>query len=311
MSCFHATTSVNNKIGTGYNFDLFEGVERKQATTYFIGSKFQNDMPLKVDKKNIKNGIVKNKEITISCYQNKEKLREKFNFKDNGFQFCALSDELTASVEQFGSHRFEENYYSEISALATQFITGWGEKNNIEFSAVIPLGFNYRDQDIRNPNDMKPFLITHVDFEKSSIAQTLMSVEKTWKPQFEAVLGEKSHQEYLSLPITQIVNLWMPLNKRPTKNGLAMMDTSSIGSEKSLRPFTSVPANGSAPFKSLSLRHDKKQVWIAQKSMTLGNGVIFNSFKTPHSAVELAEDLGVQYDKYRKSVEGRFAFIKY
>lgn len=284
------------------------GFEQKVATTYFIGQKFENGMSLSISPENLEKKIIEQREIKISCYQNVDELRKKFNFANNGFEFCALGDTLTECAKQFASFPNDVKPKSDLSLAATQFITTWAKENNIQFDKVILLGLTYRDADKKNKQALKPYSITHVDFQQSTLPDTFKCLESIWKPQVEAVLGPLSPEQYLNLPIKRMVNLWFPLNECPTENGLAVMDKSSILSSKSLRPF--IPqVTGDCSVNSLSLRPDEKQLWVAQRAMTLGSGVIFSSLEVPHSAVDLKKDPGIKYDRHRKSVEARLLII--
>lgn len=290
---------------------VLDGYNTKWTKINFIGPAFVDGMSLKehFNRKGVEQGILQTKEMDIYCYHDVEKLRSDFNFKTNGFQFCALSHALTDHLENFALTPYDKDCESYVSQFGTQFIASWAKKNEIPFDVIVPLGLVYRDQDESAINAGKPYAFAHVDFQRSNLASTADCLEKSWKPAIESVLGELSSDAYRNLSMGQIVNLWMPLNKRPTVNGLIVMDASTMDSAKDLKPVSTLSTDQGCFLNSLSLRCNSKQKWVAQETMTIGHGVIFNSECTPHTAGDLPRE-GV-CDKYRRSLEGRWVCIKF
>ncbi|SRR5581483_3452600 len=288
-----------------------DGCKIKRARINFIGRRFKDHMSLKdnFNTAGMERGIFESKQVDVFCYHDVEKLRSSFTFANNGFQFCALSDELTENIKQFALTPYDETSKSNVSPFATQFIEAWGRKNNLSFDRVVCLGFVYRDTDEnadRTKAD-KPFALAHADFQQSNLSAISECLEKYWKPAMESVLGNLTREQYLNVPIKQIVNLWMPLNQRSTVNGLVVMDTSSIQPSKDLRPINTISPKETCSVNSLAIHANPKQKLVAQETMTISDGVIFNSFITVHSAANILRDAAC--DEHRRSLEGRFALI--
>lgn len=259
--------------------------------------------------KKITTGTANVKAVNIHCYSNVEKLRKDFNFHDNGFQYCALSSTLLQSLSQFSAEPFKNKNRFELIISANKFIASWGRENGI-IGTTAPLAMTYRST---NPEDqaIKAFFFAHVDYDANDMPNTWEINKNAWKANIQRFYGPLSDGEYANLKINAMVNLWMPLNELPTINTLALMDISSSDNlSKELRPALTPGKTREQPITSLGLCANLNQKWVIQNVMSKGNGVIFQTTKTPHTAIDIADRFqGQQYDPSRRSVEIRFVFL--
>lgn len=89
--------------------------------------------------------------------------------------------------------------------------------------------------------------------------------------------------EYTGLTVTQMVNVWLPLNKNPTRNTLAILDPSTMNEK--LMPYTAVRKDKTL-FTAKTVMFEESQQWIAS-NIRRGDAIIFDSMKVPHSAINL------------------------
>jgi hypothetical protein len=114
-------------------------------------------------------------------------------------------------------------------------------------------------------------------------------------------------EQYASIQVEQIINVWMPLSPYPTKNTLAVMDISTIKKfNEELQPYTAVRKTGSF-FTAMALRQREYHKWIVQTGLKQGDAISFHSLKTPHTAINLNRHAVTE--EHRKSVEIRVLFL--
>lgn len=281
-----------------------DGLRLETAKINFLGSEFVNNKVLgNISMSDlIKLDILESQSTNIHCYSNFDKLMSDFSFNLNGFQYFEANGVLLNSIHSFSHNPLDKKSESILSKASVNFISSWGRANSIQFDAVVPLGFLYRDLNPNEAKASKAYHLAHVDFRECD----KKALELNWKPQMGDLIGNLSSEQQSNAHITQIVNLWMPLNK--SENVLSLLDTSSVDLLTELRPFNNRSSDGVT---SQTLQYKPNQRWVANDAMKVGQGIIFNSFLTPHSAVKLPKQQGIKYDEFRRSVEGRFVFISY
>ena len=101
-----------------------------------------------------------------------------------------------------------------------------------------------------------------------------------------------------------MVNVWMPI-KKITAYPLAVLDTESINFEKYIIPNMTKIKGIADEFQSGALRYKKWYTILLQSQLEPGEVIIFDSFKTSHTAFIMPG----QTDD-RESYDLRCAFIK-
>jgi len=241
------------------------------------------------------------KRCDVTCYSNFDLIKSSYNFESNGFEYFRLDGDLLDRVNFFEKYPNEERAEMSLLKEGVKYMSLWGKKKLPGCNIVVPLDILYRDNSPFNSTSEKPFFLAHVDFDKENLQNNMKILKGLWKPYIETALGDLSDEQYFDLKIVQIVNIWLSLDRGKVNNTLALLDTSSIDLQKDLRPLKNNKLN------SISISQNPKQNWVALQGMTMGQGIIFNSFITPHTAIELPRDSNAKF--YRKSVELRFAFL--
>lgn len=270
------------------------GFRYRAAPLTFLGENFKDHSVLGNSEGR---DLLVGENVNIRCYHDFDKLKADFNFSRNGFQYCNANSSLLNSLQEFSKNPLIDQ--GDLAKTSIHFISSWGKENGIDFQLVVPVGFLHRNLDPKSAIAGKAFHLAHADFRQSDIS----ILEKQWKPLIGNELRELSPEELQNAHIVQIVNLWMPLNC--AMNTLTLLNKTSVDSSE-MRPFKNTSQNGII---SQSLQTKRKHEWVACEAMKIGQVIIFDSCLAFHSAVELPEKLGIKYDKYRKSMEGRFAFI--
>nr|NGX45337.1 hypothetical protein [Chlamydiota bacterium] len=124
-----------------------------------------------------------------------------------------------------------------------------------------------------------------------------------WKDKVVKKLGPMDDKSYEDLAVAKMLNIWMPLDQPLKSEPLAIMDLQSLRNSD-VHPYMAARANGKQ-FPSQGVLHHDSQQWIVKKDMTFGEGIIFDSCRTPHTAVTLPE----QDIEPRHSVECRILFL--
>lgn len=254
----------------------------------------------------LKNG--ETKAVKIRCYHDVDKLTNDFNLQENGFQYCTISRDLLITLNQLEQNPFSKKNRFEALSKTHQFLSAWGKANGIPGTAV-PINLTYRTTDATD-KATPPFFFAHADYDENDISNTMRTHQEVFKRNIEIETGILSEETYQGLKIYTMLNLWMPLNQHPTINTLAVMDTRSVENlSEQLRPAMTKGKTNDVT--SLGLRACENQIWVAQKVMIRGDGVIFKTMKTPHTAVDIESRFPMDFcDPHRKSVEVRCAFIE-
>lgn len=189
--------------------------------------------------------------------------------------------------------------YMNLSTAAQSFrevvTTGGGEaaikrcRKVVERLIARPLGFTsavivnavYRDTDA---SQNQTIAIPHIDFYKG------VDTTGRW---FTVLTNLPS-----ILRLGELVNVWVSLEETGiTDNNLAFLDIQTLAPEDIVGIKTTSPSG--APFTSGALLHSVSHRWYTKPRLGLGEGYVFYSRKTPHTAYRLATP------KRRRSIEFR------
>lgn len=294
-----------NSINRASEYSVYgieeEAIERpidrsrmKVAKINFLSEKFEDGgvvgAPPRPD-------MTESKNVSIRCYSRLDELKPAYNFFQHGFQYCDVDPNLLDAAEAYSKNRQDTH---NLDKYSVRHISAWGKENGIKFDAVVPIGFIYRDLDPKAKNATPGYHLAHADMRKCDI------------PDFEAKLElflkntstEPSPKKSSKMRVVLLVNQWMRLND--TENTLTLLNKASIDPSA----YRSFKNTANSPLISQSLQANSKQEWVACEAKD-SHYIIFDSCETIHSAVNLPAEPGVKYDEYRRSVEGRFAFIIY
>lgn len=270
----------------------------------FLGPKFKDGMPIALDKASelVNGGVLQKKSISIAP------TAKRFRFADNGFEFHDFNgNSLGNALQKLGKGPSEwskippETIKTHAKAVE-QTLAGWGKDQGIKFKDVVCI-----DSVFRNTAEGRfgAVRFAHVDFPLDDNKGTLAG-HKNWKERVVEKYGEMSFEDYTSLKIGLIVNMWMPLDSQVEADPLAIMDVQTLGIPREyLRIYQDERINGGDKYHSVGVMPTSGQSWYIREKMKLGEGVIFDSCRTPHAAVHLPD----QGSKSRKSMECRALFL--
>lgn len=276
-----------------------------QGEMVHLGPQFTDGMAITLDQipALLQQQVLQKKTATVY------KTTEKFAFDKNGFEFADYSQSpLGKAIEKLATGPIEWQDIPEatIRGHATAVedaLSDWGKTAGVQFSQVVWIDTVYRNTKAGRFGSVH---FVHADFPEEDYSITLKGHSTTWKDRVALKLGDLSMDQYEKLQISQIVNIWMPLDEKIEAEPLAMMDLKSLRSKRDLRVYQDSRVNGGTPYPSIGVFPSDSQRWYIRDGMKRGEAVIFNSCKTPHSAVSLPD----QGTKGRRSVECRVLFLK-
>jgi hypothetical protein len=278
-----------------------------KAPINYLGKKFSPLMEVAVA--NIQaltqQQILNPQESNIYCLPREQ--AKHFHFKENGFEFRKITGDLHTAVKQLAQTPDNNDSRINVRKAVVPYLTQWGKAHGIDFDLVVPVDTVYRNtnQDAKNAFGSVP--LAHVDFPETDYPKTLQSFEANWKPRVDqAMQRELSSEEYRALNVSQAINIWIPLNERNTENTLALMDLSTLNQPSDLQPYTAVRRD-EYHFTSQGVLRNPNQKWVIQSDMKSGDAVIFNTLRTPHTAIDVPK---YDCDPDRQSIELRVLFIK-
>lgn len=269
----------------------------------YLGSSFKDEMSLKLTNASelLKNKVLQKTVIKI-C-----KTVARFNFSESGFEFHDFSKqplgrsifEIAKDPTNAANPCWENRSFAR--AVENQ-MTIWGQSVGIPFSQVVWIDTVYRNT---AEGKFGSVHFVHVDFPEVDHSQTLKG-HSNWKDRVEEVVGQLNTEQYERLKISKIINIWLPLDKQLEAEPLAVLDVRSIKKESQLRTYYDERITTGDKYQSVGVFPDEYHQWYIKNKMKLGEGIIFDSCQTPHSAVSLPD----QQNKRRTSLECRVIFIK-
>lgn len=276
----------------------------------YMGSAFQPNTSIATDdiQSLLDKRIIETHRISLHCISAAEAVRQ-FDFKTHGFCVEYLPVDLKGSLD-----RLEKDLKDPASRAATRpvlssYLTAWGKNQGISFTHVIPVDTVCRSTSEEAENAFRAVTLVHIDFSLDT-NKTLEAFCSTWKPRVEQAFKRPlSDEEYIKLPVTQIVNVWMPLNTFPHVNSLALLDKQTA-SDQDAQPYTAVRRDSST-FTAQILPRRPEHRWSVF-DIKRGEAIIFGSQQTPHTAIEAVADFnreGCPDNGGRKSVEIRALFV--
>jgi len=232
-----------------------------------------------------------------------------FDFKKNGFEFKSFTNTaLGSAIDVLGkgpstwSEISEESITTHASCLEAE-MCNWGKSQGISFSRVLCIDSVFRNTASGSFGSVH---FVHVDFPSGDTKEILRG-HSNWKERIiKKIERDLTADEYENLVVTKIVNVWMPLDPKLEAEPLAMMDREVCEDlESQLQVYHDKRITSSETYQSVGVIPHPKQKWYVRE-MTRGEGVIFDTCQTPHSAVSFPD----QGDKTRKSIECRLLFIQ-
>lgn len=252
----------------------------------------------------VANQILEPKEAAIYCYPRQQISR--FNFKNNGFEFCRITGAFSDSLKHLAKTPESSDSRANVRKTLVPYLTQWGKTQGIDFDTVIPVDTVYRNTNLEVKNAFGAVPLAHVDFPEANYPQTLLNFEQTWKPRVEEGLHQTlTSSEYSQLNVAQAINIWIPLNEHNTENTLAVMDISTLNEETELQLYSAVRRD-QTNIVSLGVNGKPHHKWVVESDMKFGDAIIFNSLRTPHTALDVPK---IDCDPYRHSVEIRVLFV--
>lgn len=290
---------VASEKGEKPSNNTFEGV------FVYLGPNFQDRMSLRLSKVEALLQTHVLQKVTATVY----KTDQKFEYAKNGFEFQDFTGtslgsalEILANGPTSWPDIPEENISNHAKAVE-HAMTEWGKKQKIQFSQAVWIDTVYRNT---AGGKFGAVHFVHCDFPANDSASTLRG-HGDWKDRVVKKLGPMTTEEYEKLNISKIVNVWMPLNKKVEAEPLAMMDVESLKDPSAdLRVYEDERVNGGGLYHSVGVVPKPEQRWYIRDNMKLGEGVIFDSCSTPHTAVSLPD----QGDKTRRSLECILIFLR-
>ncbi len=275
-----------------------------QGDIVHLGENFEREMQLDLDNPSclLSNKILQTMKTTIY------KEDSKFTFNRNGFEFCSFQETPfgNAIADLSKDPMNEETPCWENRTFARKLeekMEKWGRNNGLDFSSVVWVDTVYRDT---MKGKFKAVHFAHVDFPPNEYTLTLQG-HSNWQDRVGEKLTDMTPDNYEKLNVSRIVNLWMPLDQRLEAEPLALMDTQSLSDPNNqLGIYEDRRKSTGETYRSVGIIPAPEHKWYIQKQMTLGDGVIFDCCKTPHTAVSLPE----QGNKSRTSAECRVLFLQ-
>ncbi|CAF1082889.1 unnamed protein product [Adineta ricciae] len=279
----------------------------------YLGPAFKplNDVSTDEVSSLIQNGNLQVEDTSVQLYDGEE-VRRLFAFQQHGFEYWQLNNIISEALHQLAAVPTERANRIRLRQSIIPLLTEWGHQLNLKFNLVVPLDTVYRDTNHKqHSNAFGPVCFAHVDFPSTNFTETLFHFKDTWKVNIELALGLQPHtltdEQYTSVQVEKVVNIWMPLTPCPTKNTLAVMDYSSIDQfDQELQPYTAVRRTGNH-FTALGVYFRDYHRWICQSDMKIGDAVVFDTLHTPHSAATIERPDARQ--DHRQSVEVRVLFL--
>ncbi len=274
-----------------------------------LGPKFQDEMPVFL--KNVPSLIEQNVLTQMSVTVNQSKNR--FSFNKNGFEFHHFSHgPFRNAIETFSDDlRCKEKHLVYRPEMETHEIPRFqralekemfriGKEIGLEFDEVVCADAVCRDT---GNGRFGAVFLAHIDFPLKD-SKTTLKGHSEWRESLVKKLGSLTQEEYENLKIVKIMNAWLPLDDKVVASPLAVMDIQTVD-ESDIRQYQAERANG-GKFPALGVMPRIGQRWYIKKDLGKGDVYIFDSCRTPHTAVKIPD----QGDKSRKSVECRVFFIK-
>lgn len=262
-----------------------------------LGPNFRDGMPLTQNKTS---DLVQKKVLQKVKVQVHEE-NGGYTFAQNGFEFHNFNNRpLGTAIKNLSQNLSSKEHRIALRKHIENEFTQWGKREGIQFTKAVCV-----DSVVRNTKGDGMFgavHLVHADFPPTNYRATLVG-HNEWKEKVEESFGPLTQSQYESLNVKKVVNVWMSLDDRIEAEPLALMDTSSLASHQ-IRPYSAGRVDGRA-FNSLGIFPDKEQHWVTKKDMALGEAVVFDSCRTPHTAVTKPN----QGDKTRTSVECRVLFL--
>ncbi|MGZ3633974.1 MAG: hypothetical protein ACXWM7_06850 [Parachlamydiaceae bacterium] len=249
----------------------------------------------------IRKGVLQSKEVPINCYSGGT-IRGAFTFKENGFVFLKADNDFKLEAQSYDQgDPMDFRQKSGIAEATKEMLLKFKNLAGIEAEHLVILPAPILRGIGEGVYENKPISLLHIDFDEDQ--KDYLEVHgEIWLPAIEQACGEAC-DSYDKIDSVKMVNIWMPLNSEPNENILAMTDISTTA--KTERVFKTMAYE--RVFHSKTLAPDINQKFIIQSDMKLGDVVIFDTLKTPHTAVDVERD-GATKDK-RQSIEIRAMFF--
>ncbi|UJR16941.1 hypothetical protein I4U23_003839 [Adineta vaga] len=217
----------------------------------FLGSSFKSMDRINTDEISslIRTGQLEIKNTFIQIYESEE-IRNAFSYRQHGFEYWQLEGSILDAVFQMARRSNERENRIFLRQAIVPLVIEWGRRQNFQFNVMVPVDTVYRDSNHKqNNNAFGPVCFAHIDFSTIDLIETFLHFKNTWKINIELALGRQPHtltdEQYASIHVEKMINLWIPLSSCSTKNTLAVMDCSSFGQfNQEIQPYTAIRKSG-------------------------------------------------------------------
>jgi len=265
------------------------------AEMVHLGPQFKDhdSISLATAYKTLAKGVLEPRTVSILA------TNDSYDLETNGFTFHEVSQPTKSALAVLALNPEEASHRAAVRSEIEKEMVAYAKGQDIAFQQAVCVDSVYRDT---SSGPFGAVHLVHIDFPEEDTQANLRG-HGEWKDKVVAKLGPMDDKTYEGLAVTKMLNIWMPLDQPLTSEPLAVMDLQSLRTSD-VHPYTAARANGKQ-FPSQGVCHHDSQQWIVKKDMSLGEGIIFDSCRTPHTAVTLPE----QGDEPRHSVECRILFL--
>ncbi len=281
--------------------------------------------------------INKKVKINISSLEN-------FNLPINGFEYVKFDSKITNIISRLSKNNFSTNVkkhnpdvqsdidklHKYIKQYLYKFLNEKTNSNinrmNDHFTNIVILESVFRNSKI----DQKKFTVTkskvnpsagwiHTDWWESQTFTSILTSRLDWinilkdqVPNSKEFCDLNNYDNFKKLwdsRFIDIYNIWIPLSEDILDSPLTILDKQTLNYSDMVPLISECIINKNKYFNEIvtKLKYNKEQKWHSKIDMTLGEGVIFNSIKNPHSAFKVDN----KSHPARQSIEIRCAVFNF
>lgn len=238
----------------------------------------------------------------------------------DGFEYRILPDDFEHILKalHFSGAYMAISNRRRLRAKLVPIMTTWGRLQGFgEYTIAIPVDTVLRDTG--GEASFGPVSLAHIDFP-DKLRKTLLTFINEWKPKVGLALQLKlTDEEYLSLAVKSINNIWMPTCDIVTRDHLAVLSTLTT-TNNDATIYTAVRRNHQH-FEAQVIRHNLDHRWYNWYGMPRRGALIFSTSGQPIDGVFPSAGrgvLGAGHSSWvgendsgtgRTSVECRFLFV--
>jgi hypothetical protein len=253
-----------------------------------MGPQFLKRMTLRSEasevQKLVESGHLQRHRVTV------RNLVEPLNYATVGFTLRRLPESVCHVLTSVLSQPHVSSYRTELRQQLNVIVTDFAHRELLypEGITAIAVDAVYRDT---SKEAFGAIGMAHVDFV-SDWRSTLAAFHHPWR--------EKVGSRYNRAKVVHMMNLWMPLDDVVHGSHLVLAPNGSV----LLHPYTAVRQNGGL-FQAQVVQPLETTRWFAKIGMSRGDVLVFDSTRTPHSAITFDKEPPAT----RHSIEVRFLLV--